>query len=90
MIERFHSDPRLQSVDLLLQERVPTDVPLAFPQPGDLAPNSSTLTTTGHHFALGCSAMGAPAPHLHTLSNGRYSLLITSSGGGVSRWGDFD
>ena len=38
MVQRFHSDPRLQSVDLLLQERVPTDVPLEKPQPDDLAP----------------------------------------------------
>ena len=38
MVQRFHSDPRLQSVDLLLQDRVPADVPLEFPQPGDLAP----------------------------------------------------
>ena len=38
MIQRFHSYPRLQSVDLLLQERVPADVPLEFPWLGDLAP----------------------------------------------------
>ena len=31
MVQRFHSDPRLQSVDLLLQERVPADVPLGIP-----------------------------------------------------------
>ena len=28
MVRRFHADPRVQSVDLLLQERVPYDVPL--------------------------------------------------------------
>ena len=89
MIRRFHSDPRLQSVDLLLQERVPADVPLEFPQPGDLAPTRRsappviTLPWTA-------PAQGAPAPHLHTLSNGHYSLLITASGGGVSRWNDLD
>lgn len=89
MVERFHSDPRLQSVDLLLQERVPTDVPLAFPQPGDLAPTRRSLPPV-ITLPWAVPATGAPAPHLHTLSNGQYSLLITSSGGGVSRWGDFD
>ena len=35
-------------------------------------------------------AEGAPTPHVHYLSNGHYSVLITASGGGVSRWGDLD
>ena len=89
MVQRFHSDPRLQSVDLLLQERVPTDVPLEKPQPDDLAPTRRSLTPV---IALpwAVPAEGAPAPHVHTLSNGHYSLLITASGGGVSRWGDLD
>ena len=29
-------------------------------------------------------------PHVHYLSNGRYSVLISASGGGFSRWGDVD
>ena len=89
MVQRFHSDPRLQSVDLLLQERVPADVPLEKPQPDDLAPTRRSLTPV---IALpwAVPAEGAPAPHVHTLSNGHYSLLITASGGGVSRWGDLD
>ena len=89
MIQRFHTDPRLQSVDLLLQERMPADAPLEFPQPGDLAP---TLRTLPPVIALPWSApaTGTPAPHVHILSNGQYSVLITASGGGVSRWGDVD
>ncbi len=89
MVERFHSDPRLQSVDLLLQERVPADVPLEFPQPGDLAPTRRSVPPV---IALpwAVPAEGAPAPHVHYLSNGHYSLLVTASGGGVSRWGDLD
>ncbi|HEX9115954.1 MAG TPA: glucoamylase family protein [Anaerolineae bacterium] len=89
MIERFHSDPRLQSVDLLLQERVPADVPLEFPQPGDLAPTRRTVTPV-ISLPWTVPAEGAPAPHIHYLSNGHYSLLITASGGGVSRWEDLD
>ena len=89
MVQRFHSDPRLQSVDLLLQERVPTDVPLEKPQPDDQAPTRRSLTPV---IALpwAAPAEGAPAPHVHTLSNGHYNVLITASGGGVSRWGDLD
>ena len=64
MIQRFHSDPRLQSVDLLLQERVPTDVPLEKSQPDDLAP---TRRSDPPVIALpwAAPAAGAPAPHLH-------------------------
>ncbi|MFO7632442.1 MAG: glucoamylase family protein, partial [Caldilinea sp.] len=89
MIQRFHADPRLQSVDLLLQERVPADAPLEFPQVGDLAPALRALPPV---IALPWSApaTGTPAPHVHILSNGQYSVLITASGGGVSRWGDLD
>ncbi len=89
MIRRFESDPRLQSVDLLLQERVPADVPLEYPQPGDLVLTRRSVPPV---IALpwAVPAQGAPAPHVHYLSNGHYSLLITASGGGVSRWGDLD
>ena len=89
MIQRFHSDPRLQSVDLLLQERVPADVPLEFPRLGDLAPTRRAAQPV---IALPWEVPsdGAPMPHVHYLSNGQYSLLITASGGGVSRWGDLD
>ena len=32
----------------------------------------------------------APVPLVHYLSNGRYGVLITASGAGLSRWGDLD
>jgi cyclic beta-1,2-glucan synthetase len=32
----------------------------------------------------------APMPHVHVLSNGRYSALVTGAGGGYSRWRDVD
>ncbi len=89
MVQRFHSDPRLQSVDLLLQERVPADVPLEFPQPSDLAPPRRAAQPA---IALPweAPAEGAPMPHVHYLSNGHYSVLVTASGGGLSRWEDLD
>ncbi|MBE0583959.1 MAG: glycosyl transferase, partial [Desulfofustis sp.] len=82
---RFHSDPRVRAFEALLQERIPTLPPLHListrdSEPvllgGDLiAPTASTFTT----------------PHTITpmtllLSNGRYDLMITNSGGGYSSW----
>jgi hypothetical protein len=88
MLQRFHSDPRLQSVDLLLQERVPVDVPLEFPQPGDFVPTRRSLPPV---ISVPWEVpTGAPIPHVHYLSNGRYGVLISASGGGFSRWGDVD
>ncbi len=83
---RFHSDARVRAFEALLQERIPTLPPLHListrksePQlmGADLVvPTASTLTT----------------PHTLTprsllLSNGRYGLMVTNSGGGYSQWG---
>ena len=35
MVRRFHADPRVQATELLLQERVPRDVPIAEPRPAE-------------------------------------------------------
>ena len=89
MVQRFHSDPRLQSVDLLLQERVPADVPLEFPRQGDLAP-AQRAAQPAIALPWEVPANGASMPHVHYLSNGHYSVLVTASGGGFSRWDDLD
>jgi cyclic beta-1,2-glucan synthetase len=85
MLQRFHSDPLLQSVDLLLQERVPKDAPLEFPQLGDFVPTRRSLPPVIS--APWEAPPGAAAPYVHYLSNGRYSVLVSASGGGFSRWG---
>ncbi len=82
---RFHSDPRVRAFEALLQERIPILPPLHListrhSEPilmsGDLiAPTGSTCTTP--HTAT---------PMTLLLSNGRYDLMITNSGGGYSGW----
>jgi len=82
---RFHSDPRVRAFEALLQERIPTLPPLhlistrhsepALLSGDPITPTASTFTT----------------PHTTTpmtllLSNGRYDLMITNSGGGYSGW----
>ncbi len=86
MPQRFHADPLLQSVDLLLQERVPTDAPLEFPQPGDAAPARRSVAPVVS--APWPVHVHAPMPAVHSLSNGTYSVLISAAGAGQSRWGD--
>ena len=83
---RFHSDSRVRAFEALLQERIPTLPPLhlisARPTEPELvgvdlvAPAGITFTTP--HTAT---------PKTLLLSNGRYGLMVTNSGGGYSQWG---
>ena len=82
---RFHSDPRVRAFEALLQERIPSlpTLQLATTRQckpvvmgiDQIAPAESTFTTP--HTAI---------PHSLLLSNGRYGLMITNSGGGYSQW----
>ncbi len=84
MISRFHADPRVQSVALLLQEQVPWQAPVEVPHPEEVSVlppvQPRPVLRPWRAFADG------PLPQVHFLSNGRYGLLITGAGGGYSRW----
>ncbi|MBN1814449.1 MAG: hypothetical protein JXA14_21595 [Anaerolineae bacterium] len=88
MVHRTHSDPRVQSVQLLLQEQVPRQAPVEIPHPEEAhavhrAAPLVTLSSWG-------APVDAPMPHVHVLSNGRYSVLVTGAGGGYSHWQGVD
>lgn len=87
--KRFHLDPRVRASEALFYERVPASPPIyqgserdemsSRSMPEEIAPSVSTFTTPHSTY-----------PKTQLLSNGRYSLMVTSAGGGYSRWGDFD
>lgn len=83
---RFHAEPMIRAVDLLLQERVPRDATTAPPRAEDVpvslaeAPNAPVLRR------FDPAGDGAPTGHL--LSNGSYGVMLTPTGGGFSRWRD--
>jgi cyclic beta-1,2-glucan synthetase len=88
MVRRFHADPRVQSVELLLQEQIPRQAPVEHPHPEEIRPARQTqppVTLTPWH-----APVDTPVPQVHVLSNGRYSMLITSAGGGYSHWRGID
>jgi cyclic beta-1,2-glucan synthetase len=88
MIRRFHADPSVRSVELLLQEQVAREVPIEVPHPEDVA---ALLPVHPRPASSPWPAQGdAPMPQVHFLSNGRYGSLITSAGGGYSVWQDMD
>ncbi len=88
MVRRFQSDPRIQSVELLLLEQIPRDAPIERPNtegsPGLRAIRPRNL---GSPWQVDPQA---PQPRAHYLSNGHYSILITAAGGGYSAWEDID
>jgi len=84
---RFHGDPRVRAFEALLQERIPTLPPLHL------------ISTRPNEAPLAGEELLAPAgitfstPHTNTprtllLSNGRYGVMVTNSGGGYSQWGE--
>ena len=83
---RFHAEPMIQAVDLLLQERVPRDAPFAAPHATGVQ-----ISPVEHSGSPSLRRFDSPAnawPSAHLLSNGRYSVTLTPTGAGFSRWGE--
>ncbi|MHB1324292.1 MAG: glucoamylase family protein, partial [Coriobacteriia bacterium] len=87
MQERFHADPLVTSAQLLLQERVPRRIQLAQPRVEEVEFVRS-VRETPPPVARAYPLADTPVPATHFLSNGTYSVMVTNSGGGYSRWRD--
>ncbi len=86
MQKRFESNPLFQATLLLLQERIPKatafyahTTELSELHTASLAPEMPIRIFT---------RPDTPNPEVQLLSNGRYHVMITSAGGGYSRWKD--
>ncbi|HET6425413.1 MAG TPA: glucoamylase family protein [Planctomycetaceae bacterium] len=86
-LRRFHSHPLVRATEMLLQESMSTAMPVIQPHEDEIAeispprPDSQLVSRylNGYETAV---------PRTHLLSNGNYSVLLTNTGGGVSRWGE--
>src|SRR5436309_6603802 len=87
MQRRFEADPMLRAADLLLQERVPKAVAPIFPHVAEASITRTTSAEEDGAMRVFTDPSG-PVPEVHLLSNGRYHVVITSAGGGYSRWRD--
>lgn len=85
---RFHSEPRVRAVESLLFERIPSVRALPGETDATEVRPPSTLDTGMPPERVVREDTAIPRAHL--LGNGRYSLMITSAGGGYSRWNRFD
>jgi cellobiose phosphorylase len=87
MQRRFMACPVLKAADLLLQERVPKTAASVYTEELKLD-ESRTRAGTGEAVMRVFTNPTPPAPEIHLLSNGRYHVVISSAGGGFSRWRD--
>lgn len=85
MVQRMHSDPRIQSVELLLQEQVPHAAPLEDPAVEGVKGIQRTQQNQ-EEISPWKVPVQTSIPQLHLLSNGNYNVLISNMGGGYSTW----
>jgi cyclic beta-1,2-glucan synthetase len=88
MRRRFHAEPVVAAVELLLQERLPRHVPLIEPHPeGRQADGRTPARQDGRAPAVRVlTTPHTAAPRAHLLSNGVYKVMVTNAGGGYSQF----
>jgi cyclic beta-1,2-glucan synthetase len=88
MVQRFHADEHIQSVELLLQEKIPQNPPIEYPHldesPADFPEGVRLVSSEPWRVSV-----DSPIPQAHVLSQGDTSVFITSAGGGFSQWREF-
>ncbi len=85
MQRRFMACPLLKAANLLLQERVPKTAASVLSEDLKLE-ESRTFAGISEAVMRVLTNPASPAPEVHLLSNGRYHVVISSAGGGYSRW----
>ncbi|MBC7540511.1 MAG: phosphorylase [Bacteriovorax sp.] len=84
MPKRFHREPIIQSSELLLQERTPRNIVVAKTRAESVKVehvNEGGENTIRQYFSP-----HHRVPRTHLLSNGHYSVMITTAGSGYSRF----
>jgi cyclic beta-1,2-glucan synthetase len=84
MQQRFHAEPLVQATELLLQERIPRSVAAAHPRAEEVLSSRVVRTLTGLVSRV-YDSPDLPTPRTQLLSNGTYSVMVTSAGAGYSR-----
>ncbi len=82
--KRFHSDPSIQAIDLLVQERMPATAGLRRTKTVDERPQLFGIQEPG--VAREFQTPYLSPPRTQILSNGRYSVMMSTSGSGYSEW----
>jgi cyclic beta-1,2-glucan synthetase len=86
MQRRFHAEPLVQATELLLQERVPRGVAASHPRAEEVLSGRQVRALT-RRVTRSYETADLPTPRTQLLSNGTYSVMVTTAGGGYSRCG---
>lgn len=86
MRNRFHNDPVIEAVQLLLQERTPSQIPIIHTKVANSIYNHSKKFDDAPIRIITNPLLKPRATLL--LSNGFYSTMLTANGSGYSRWND--
>ena len=86
MQKRFAADPLFQATMLLLQERIPK--PTAFHSNTAGLFDAQARSSVPEMPVRVLRSPDSAVPEVQLLSNGRYHVMVTSAGGGYSRWKD--
>ncbi|MBS3649526.1 DUF3131 domain-containing protein [Pseudaminobacter sp. 19-2017] len=85
--ERFHSDPVIEAAELLLQEKAPREIPVSTVR----TEADEAVSVEKEDNAADSRLVLDPARALRStqlMSNGRYSVMVTATGTGYSRFND--
>ncbi len=88
MQRRFLACPALRASELLLQERIPHAAAKILSKELEVQEARKLLEREAENAIRVFTDIPALAPETHLLSNGRYHLVVSQSGGGYSRWRD--
>ncbi|MBK9470762.1 MAG: cyclic beta 1-2 glucan synthetase [bacterium] len=86
MQRRFAADPAFRATLLLLQERIPKAT-AHYARTTQVSERIVVMEPTEMPIRV-FNTPHAQSPEVKLLSNGRYHVMVTSAGGGYSRWGD--
>jgi cyclic beta-1,2-glucan synthetase len=87
---RFHADPKIQAVEILLQERFPDRLKSLVPHRAEKSSTDLQVDSSEVDRSEKIPSAHTQYPFLSVLSNPRYSTMVSNSGSGVSVFdGDF-
>ncbi len=84
---RFHSDPLVQSAELLLQERIPRRIVLHPARPAGAA-GALSRPEDENQAVRELTRPDTPRPHVALLGRQPYTVMVTHTGSGFSRYED--
>ena len=87
MQRRFDANPLFKSAELLLHERVPRETSVLYPHELEASRERESAPVIEATMRVFTEPNIGP-PEVHLLSNGRYHVMVTNTGGGYSRWND--